>query len=229
VEWGKRPAVCELHYRCRRFLHVSLARCERARGPCANPGHQLRNPILPCPPWWATTVFPPRRPCGGCCLHTLSWALQRWPPLQSSIVGKASARRGGNIPAMVTFTTTFSDGSNSFVNNRCDRLYRAVCVEQSSGAGWQRAIHPYDLVAPFREVALAIAYPGIFFEETKRAFLAPTTGTTLVSGACVPLRDQNGTLLGWYGTTHRQSQIATRARKPWGSVGGDFCVERRQA
>src|SRR6202035_5557379 len=73
----------------------------------------------------------------------LLWALHRWRIHQLRRQEKRLRDVVETIPAM-TFTTS-SDGSNAFVNKRWTE-YTGLSVEQSSGAGWQRAIHPEDLV-----------------------------------------------------------------------------------
>src|ERR1700737_3730678 len=52
--------------------------------------------------------------------------------------GKASPGRWGNNSGDAF--TALSDGSSTFVNKRWTE-YTGLSVEQSSGAGWQRAIH----------------------------------------------------------------------------------------
>ncbi len=100
------------------------------------------------------------------------------------------------IPAM-TFTTS-SDGSNTFVNKRWTE-YTGLSVEKTSGAGWQSAIHPEDLVrhTEKRRVSVATGEP---FEDEAR-FRRSADGEYrwfLVRG--VPLRDTHGKIVRWYGT-----------------------------
>jgi len=100
------------------------------------------------------------------------------------------------IPAM-TFTAS-SDGSSIFVNKRWIE-YAGLSVEQSSGAGWQRAIHPDDLTRHAEHWRIAVA-TGQPFEDEAR-FRRATDGEYrwfLVRG--VPLRDPRGRIVKWYGT-----------------------------
>jgi PAS domain S-box-containing protein len=100
------------------------------------------------------------------------------------------------IPAM-TFTTS-SDGSCTFVNKGWIE-YTGLSIEETSGAGWQRAIHPEDLARHSEEWRIAVA-TGQFFEDEAR-FRRAADGEYLcfpVRG--VPLRDRHGKIVRWYGT-----------------------------
>jgi PAS domain S-box-containing protein len=100
------------------------------------------------------------------------------------------------IPAM-TFTTS-SDGSNTFVNKRWTE-YTGLSVEMTLGAGWQRAIHPEDLVR-HTEKRRGSVTTGQPFEDEAR-FRRAADGVYrwfLVRG--VPLRDPHGKIVRWYGT-----------------------------
>jgi PAS domain S-box-containing protein len=100
------------------------------------------------------------------------------------------------IPAM-TFTT-LSDGSNTFVNKRWTE-YTGLSVEQSSGAGWQRAVHPEDLAEHSKNWRNSVATGRIFEGEAR--FCRATDGEYrwfLVRG--VPLRDRHANIVKWYGT-----------------------------
>jgi PAS domain S-box-containing protein len=100
------------------------------------------------------------------------------------------------IPAM-TFTT-LPDGSNTFVNKRWTE-YTGLSIEKTSGAGWQRAIHPKDLVRHSEKWRISIT-SGQPFEDEAR-FRRAADGEYrwfLVRG--VPLRDPHGKTVKWYGT-----------------------------
>jgi PAS domain S-box-containing protein len=100
------------------------------------------------------------------------------------------------IPAM-TFTAT-SDGSNLFVNKRWTE-YAGLSVEQTSGAGWQRAMHPDDLARHSEKWRICVA-DGQPFEDEAR-FRRAADGEYrwfLVRG--VPHRDSRGKIVKWYGT-----------------------------
>src|SRR5208337_1184261 len=77
--------------------------------------------------------------------------------------------------------------------------YTGLSVEQSSGAGWQRAIHPEDLVRNSEKWRISVATGQAFEDEVR--FRRATDGEYrwfLVRG--VPLRDQHGKTVEWYGT-----------------------------
>jgi PAS domain S-box-containing protein len=100
------------------------------------------------------------------------------------------------IPAM-TFTA-LPDGSCTFVNQRWTE-YTGLSVEQSSGAGWQRAVHPEDLAHHSEKWRISVA-TGQPFEDEAR-FRRAAVGDYrwfLVRG--VALRGRHGNIVNWYGT-----------------------------
>jgi PAS domain S-box-containing protein len=100
------------------------------------------------------------------------------------------------IPAM-TFTA-LSDGFCTFVNKRWTE-YTGLSVENTSGEGWQRAIHPEDLVRHSEKWRISVTTGQVFEDEAR--FRRAADGEYrwfLVRG--VPLRDQNGNIVKWYGT-----------------------------
>ena len=126
----------------------------------------------------------------------LLWALHRWRIHQLKGQEKRLRDAVETIPAM-TFTT-LSDGSNTFVNKRWIE-YTGLSVEKTSGAGWQRAIHPEDLVRHSEKWRISVATGQVFEDEAR--FRRAADGEYrwfLVRG--VPLRDQHGNIVRWYGT-----------------------------
>ena len=126
----------------------------------------------------------------------LLWALYRWRVRR--LKGQENRLRDvvETIPAM-TFTA-LSDGSSTFVNKRWTE-YTGLSVEQSSGAGWQRAIHSEDLVRHSEKWRISVATGQLFEDEAR--FRRAADGEYrwfLVRG--VPLRDQHGKIVRWYGT-----------------------------
>ena len=100
------------------------------------------------------------------------------------------------IPAM-TFTA-LSNGFCTFLNKRWTE-YTGLSVEETSGAGWQRAIHPEDLVRHSEKWRISVATGQVFEDEAR--FRRAADGEYrwfLVRG--VPLRDQHGNIVKWYGT-----------------------------
>jgi PAS domain S-box-containing protein len=126
----------------------------------------------------------------------LLWALHRWRIHQLRRQEKRLRDVVETIPAM-TFTT-LSDGSSTFVNKRWTE-YTGLSIEKTSGAGWQRAIHPEDLVRHSEKWRLSVATGEPFEDEARfRRAVDGEYRWFLVRG--VPLRDQHENILRWYGT-----------------------------
>ncbi|MDX6457395.1 MAG: hypothetical protein QOE55_1092 [Acidobacteriaceae bacterium] len=126
----------------------------------------------------------------------LLWALYRWRIHQLKRQEKRLRDVVETIPAM-TFTAS-SDGSSTFVNKRWTE-YTGLSVEQSSGVGWQRAIHPEDLVRHSEKWRISVATGQVFEDEARfRRAAGGEYRWFLVRG--VPLRDQHGKIVRWYGT-----------------------------
>ena len=100
------------------------------------------------------------------------------------------------IPAM-TFTT-LSDGSNTFANKRWTE-YTGLSVERTSGAGWQRAIHPEDLVRHSEKWRVSVT-TGEPFEDEARFRRAADGEYRWFLARGVPFRDPHGKIVKWYGT-----------------------------
>jgi len=126
----------------------------------------------------------------------LLWVLHRWRVHQLKSQEKRLREAVETIPAM-TFTTS-SNGSNTFVNKRWTE-YTGLSVEKTSGAGWQRAIYPEDLARTAEKWRVSVATGQLFEDEAR--YRRATDGEYrwfLVRG--VPLRDQRGRIVKWYGT-----------------------------
>ena len=126
----------------------------------------------------------------------LLWSLHRWRIRQLKGQEKRLRDVVETIPAM-TFTA-LSDGSCTFVNKRWTE-YTGLSVEQSSGAGWRRAIHPEDLVRHSENWRISVA-TGQLFEDEARFRRAADGGYRWFLVRGVPLRDQHGKIVRWYGT-----------------------------
>jgi PAS domain S-box-containing protein len=100
------------------------------------------------------------------------------------------------IPAM-TFTA-LSNGFCIFVNKRWTE-YTGLSVEQTSGAGWQRAVHPEDLVRHSEKWRTSVATGRLFEDETRFRRAADGEYRWFLVRS-VPLRDQHGKIIRWYGT-----------------------------
>jgi len=126
----------------------------------------------------------------------LLWALYRWRVQRLTNQEKHLRDVVETIPAM-SFTA-LSNGSTTFVNKRWTE-YSGLSVEQTSGAGWQSAIHPQDFVCYFEKWRTSVASGQLFEDEAR--FRRAADGEYrwfLVRG--VPFRDQHGKIVKWYGT-----------------------------
>jgi PAS domain S-box-containing protein len=126
----------------------------------------------------------------------LLWALNRWRVHQLKSEEKRLREAVETIPAM-TFTT-LSDGSNTFVNKRWTE-YTGLSVEKTSGAGWQRAIHPEDLARHSEKWRTSVA-TGQLFEDEARFRRAADGSYRWFLVRAVPLRDHQRKIVKWYGT-----------------------------
>jgi PAS domain S-box-containing protein len=126
----------------------------------------------------------------------LLWALHRWRIHQLKRQERRLRDVVETIPAM-TFTA-LSDGSSTFVNKRWTE-YTGLSVEETSGLGWQRAIHPEDLARHFEKWRTSVATGQLFEDEAR--FRRAADGEYrwfLVRG--VPLRGRHRRIVRWYGT-----------------------------
>jgi PAS domain S-box-containing protein len=129
-------------------------------------------------------------------LIALLWALHRWRVHRLTHQEKRLRDVVETIPAM-TFTA-LSDGSSTFVNKRWTE-YTGLSIEQSSGAGWLRAIHTEDLVRHSENWRISVATGQLFEDEARyRRAADGEYRWFLVRG--VPLRDRHRRIVGWYGT-----------------------------
>ena len=126
----------------------------------------------------------------------LLWALYRWRVHGLKSQEKRLRDVVETIPAM-TFTT-LSNGSCTFVNKRWTE-YTGLSIEETSGAGWQHAIHPEDLVRHSEKWRISVA-TGEVFEDEARFHRAADGGYRWFLVRGVPLRDQHGNTVKWYGT-----------------------------
>jgi len=126
----------------------------------------------------------------------LLWALYRWRVHRLESQEKRLRDVVETIPAM-TFTA-LSNGSCTFVNKRWTD-YTGLSVEETSGAGWQRAIHAEDLVRHSGKWRISVANGQVFEDEARfRRAVDGEYRWFLVRG--VPLRDPHGQIVKWYGT-----------------------------
>ena len=100
------------------------------------------------------------------------------------------------IPAMAW--TNSSDGSFEFVNKRWQE-YTGISAEKSVGFGWQGALHPKD-VNRYIEKRRASLTSGDAFEDEARVRCGGTGEYRWFLCRAVPLRDERGNIVRWYGT-----------------------------
>jgi PAS domain S-box-containing protein len=102
------------------------------------------------------------------------------------------------IETMPTFAwTALPDGSVDFVNRHWQE-YTGLSAEKTVGSGWQAAVHAADLKrhAEKWRVSLATGEP---FENELRYRRAADEQYRWFLARAVPLRDQRGKILKWYG------------------------------
>jgi PAS domain S-box-containing protein len=100
------------------------------------------------------------------------------------------------IPA--TVWSTLPDGSNTYVNKRIVE-YSGMSAEQTTGSGWKAAIHPDDLERHAGKWEEAIA-TGTPYEDEAR-FRRSDGQYVWHLDRGVPLRDEDGNIVRWYGVT----------------------------
>jgi PAS domain S-box-containing protein len=124
------------------------------------------------------------------------------------------------IPA--TVWSTLPDGSNTYVNKRFVE-YSGMSAEQMAGSGWQTLIHPDDLErhAAKWEEAVATGEPHEIEVRSRRS--DGQYRWQLDRG--VPLRDQNGNIVRWYGVT---TDIEDRKRAEEGLQRSQFYIGEGQ-
>src|SRR2546425_1579156 len=98
------------------------------------------------------------------------------------------------IPAVVW--SKLPDGSADFLNQRF-REYTGLSLEEGRGWGWMNTFHPEDRATDEWRAALAA---GESFEKEARLRRADGEYRWSVLRA-VPLRDEQGNIVKWYGTT----------------------------
>jgi len=100
------------------------------------------------------------------------------------------------IPAIAW--TNGSDGSVEFVNKRWQE-YTGISTEKSVGFGWEIALHPKDLDRYIEKRRSSLA-SGDPFEDEVRIRCAGTGEYRWFLSRAVPLRDERGNIVRWYGT-----------------------------
>jgi PAS domain S-box-containing protein len=100
------------------------------------------------------------------------------------------------IPA--TAWTARPDGSNDFVNQRW-QVYTGLSLQDTSGFGWRPALHADDVATHVEKWRESIA-TGTPFENEARLRRASDGEYRWFLHRGVPLRNQQGEIVKWYGT-----------------------------
>ena len=98
------------------------------------------------------------------------------------------------IPVMAF--TTLPDGSNAFANRRW-REYTGLSAEDTGGSGWQSVVHPRDVERHVDKWRASVANAEPFEDEARFRRADGEYRWFLVRA--VPLRDEHGNILKWYG------------------------------
>jgi len=101
------------------------------------------------------------------------------------------------MPTMVWIART--DGSNEFGNRRWQE-YTGLSHERTVGSGWQDAVHPTDLKRHWEKWCASLASGEPFENEVRYRRAADGQYRWFLSRA-VPLRDEHGKVLKWYGVS----------------------------
>jgi formate hydrogenlyase transcriptional activator len=100
------------------------------------------------------------------------------------------------IPAIAW--TSSSDGSIEFVNKRWHE-YTGISPQEAAGFGWNSALHPKD-IDRYVEKRRASLTSGALFEDELRIRCGETGEYRWFISRAVPLRDERGNIIRWYGT-----------------------------
>src|SRR5208282_3274968 len=92
--------------------------------------------------------------------------------------------------------TTLPDGSNAFANRRW-REYTGLSLDDTAGSGWQSVVHPEDGERHVEKWRASVATGEPFEDETRFRRSDGEYRWFLVRA--VPLRDEHGNILKWYG------------------------------
>jgi PAS domain S-box-containing protein len=161
-----------------------------SRGIWSDPGAAVIIEILS--PWWSTWWF--RLLCAAVSL-TLLGGLYQWRIQQLRREEKHLRDVVETIPAMAF--SSRPDGSAEFVN-RPWLHYSGLSEKANLGTGWQLTIHPDDLDQHLSKWRASLASGAPFENESRQRNANGEYRWFLVRA--VPLRDEHGKILKWYGT-----------------------------
>jgi PAS domain S-box-containing protein len=144
------------------------------------------------PPWWSTWWF--RLLCAALSV-TLLGGFYQWRIQQLRSQEKHLRDVVETIPA-IAFSAR-PDGATEFVN-RPWLDYAGLSEKANLGNGWQLTIHPDDLDEQLSKWRASLATGAPFENEARQRDANGEYRWFLVRA--VPLRDQHGKVLKWYGT-----------------------------
>ncbi|HMD97561.1 MAG TPA: PAS domain S-box protein [Terriglobia bacterium] len=162
------------------------------RGVWNEKGVSLRIQILP--PWWGTWWF--RSVCAVVFLLLL-WAAYQFRVHQLQRESKKLRDVIDTIPGYVW--SALPDGSVDFMNRR-GLEFSGVPLEDALGRGWEAAFHPDDLARFLHEWRAAVACGKAMESEARLRRADGQYRWLLIRN--VPLHDQRGKIVKWYGTSH---------------------------
>jgi PAS domain S-box-containing protein len=113
----------------------------------------------------------------------------------------------------ISVWTALSDGTVDFVSRHW-RDHSGLSEENASGAGWQTAVHPDDIDRHLEKWRASLATGAPFENEARRR--AANGEYRWFLARAVPLRDEQGNILKWYGITmeiddRKRAEEAVRA------------------
>jgi len=144
------------------------------------------------PAYYQTTWF--RALCAVAFLALL-WALYQ---VRVQQVRRQEKKLRDVIETMPTFAwSALPDGSVDFVNRHWQE-YTGLSAERTVGSGWQAAVHTADLKRHAEKWSASLATGDLFENEVRYRRAADGQYHWFLTRA-VPLRDQRGKILKWYG------------------------------
>ena len=161
-----------------------------SRGLWSDPGTAVLIEILP--PWWSTWWF--RLLCAAVSV-TLLGGLYQWRIRQLRSEEKHLRDVVETIPAMAF--SARPDGSTEFIN-RPWLDYTGLSEKAHLGSGWQLTVHPDDFDEHLSKWRASQASGAPFENEARHRDAHGEYRWFLVRA--VPLRDEYGNILKWYGT-----------------------------
>jgi len=161
-----------------------------SRGAWNEPGLELAVKILPS--WWNTWWF--RALCAAAFLGVL-WVLYQ---VRIQQMRRQERKLRDVIETIPTFAwSALPDGSVDFVNRHWQE-HTGLSTERTIGSGWREAVHPEDLERHAEKWRASLATGELFENEVRYRRAANGEYRWFLTRA-VPLRDERGKILKWYG------------------------------